>query len=62
MEDYFPATKQVFENYNKMTTAVPVPKHWLGFNFIHSEYYELDLNFGETELKGKSDHTNQDKV
>ena len=28
-EHYFPATKTFVENYKKMSTLVPVPKHWL---------------------------------
>ena len=43
-EDYFLATKISAENYNKISTLVPVPKHWIGFSYIHSEYYMLDLN------------------
>ena len=34
VEEYFPATKVFFENYKKISTAVPVPKHWLGFSYI----------------------------
>ena len=38
-------------NYKKMATTEPVPKHWLVFSYIRSEYYELDHNFDDTELK-----------
>ena len=34
-----------------MSTPVPVPKHWFGFSYICSEYYKLDLNFYEIEMK-----------
>ena len=47
-ENYFSATKKFVSNYKKMSTPGPVPKHWLGFSYICSEYYELDLNFDET--------------
>ena len=36
------------ENYKKMSTEGTVPKHWLGFRYIHSEDYELDQNFDDT--------------
>ena len=35
-EEYFPATKNIVENYNKMSTPGPVPKHWLVFSYICS--------------------------
>ena len=62
-EDYFPATKKYVENNEKMSTLVPVPKYWLIFSYISSEYYQLDLKRDETELKIKSDHkfNNKDK-
>ena len=47
-EDYFTATKICVANYKKIPTPVPVPKYWLGFSFICSEYYELDMIFDET--------------
>ena len=50
VEDYFPYTFFVY-NYNKMSTPGPVPKHWIIFSYIRSEYYELDPNFDETELE-----------
>ena len=59
-EDYFPATKNVV-NYKETSTPEPVPKHWLGFSYICSEGYELDLNFDLTEIKSKSDHSSNDK-
>ena len=46
-EYYFPATGIFFENYNKRATPGPIPKHWLGFSYIGSEDYELDLYFDE---------------
>ena len=52
VEDYFPTTNKFVEKYKKFSTPVPVPKYWLGFSFISSEYYELDMNFYESELKG----------
>ena len=50
VEDYFTATKIFDENYNKMSNTGPVPKHCLGFGYIRSKDYELDLNFYETVL------------
>ena len=41
-EEYFPATKTFAVNYKKMSTLGTVPKHWLGFSYIHSKCYELD--------------------
>ena len=43
-EDYFTATKIFSENYNKISTPLPVPKHWSGFSYMRSKDYELDLN------------------
>ena len=62
VEEYFSDTKIFFENSKKMSTPGPVSKHWLGFSFIRSEYYELDMKFYETELKIKSDHISNDEV
>ena len=45
-----------------MSTPGPVLKHWLGFSYIHSKYYMLDLSFDETEMKIKSDHSSENKV
>ena len=45
-EGHFPSTI-FFENYKKMSTPVPVIKHWLVFSYIRSEDYELDQNFGD---------------
>ena len=39
VEDCFPATKIFVDEYKKMSTQGPVPKHWIGFSYIHSEYY-----------------------
>ena len=51
VEDHFLATKMFDDNYKKISTPVPVPKHWLGFSYIRLEDYKLDHNFDETELK-----------
>ena len=59
--DHFPSTKIFLVNYKKISTPGPVPKHWLGFSYILSEDYELDVKFDETELK-KSDHTSNNEV
>ena len=40
----------------------PEPKYWLGFSYIHSEDKYLDMNFHETEMKSKSDHSPKNKV
>ena len=48
VEDYFTATKEIVENYKKISTPGPVPKHWLVFSYISSEGYDLDMNFDET--------------
>ena len=48
VEAHFPTTKTFFDHYNKMSTPVPVPKHWLGFSYILPEDYELDQNFYDT--------------
>ena len=45
-----------------MSAPGPVPKHQLEFSCIRSEYYELDMNFDETELKNKIDHTSYNKI
>ena len=45
-----------------MSTAGPVPKNSLIFSFKRSKDFELDLNFDETEIKTKSDHTSNYKV
>ena len=45
---YFSGTKIFVEDYKKILTPGPVPKHWLIFGQIRSEYYELDINFDET--------------
>ena len=51
----FQATRTIVENYKKMSTLVPVPQHCIGFSYIHSEDYELDLNFDKIDTKIKSD-------
>ena len=45
-----------------MSTQGPVSKHWLGFSYIPSVDYELDLNFDVTETKIKSYHSSNDIV
>ena len=45
-----------------MSTTGPVPKHWLGFSQIGSEYYELDLNFDETKMRIKEDNYPKKKI
>ena len=47
VEEHLTATI-FFVNYKKMSTPEQVPKNCLGFSYIHSEYYELDLNFEDT--------------
>ena len=55
VEDHFTATEMFVDNYKKMSTTGPVPKHWLGFSYISSEDNELDQIFDDTELE-KPDH------
>ena len=43
------------------STLGTVQKHWIVFIYIRSEYYKLDKNFDDTELKNQSDHTSKDK-
>ena len=50
-DDYFPYTILSFKTYQKMSTPVPVPNHWLGFSYICSKYYELDLNIYGNKIK-----------
>ena len=54
-EDWFWATKSFVDDYNRRSTPFPFQKHSLGFSYIHSEDYELYLNFNETETKSKPD-------
>ena len=54
-EEYFTDTITFVGNYNKFSTPVSVPKHWLGFSCICSEDYELDMNFDEIQIQIKSD-------
>ena len=35
-KEYIPDTKTFVENYNKISTPGPAPKHWLGFSYIRS--------------------------
>ena len=60
-EDYLPDIKKELKYYNKKWTSGQVPKHWIGFSYIHSKYYELYLNFHETEMKIKSDNSTNKK-
>ena len=41
----------IFLKYKKISTPGPIPKYWLGFSYIRSEYYELGQNFDDTESK-----------
>ena len=50
VEDHFYDTKPFVVNYKKMSTPVPVPKHWLVFSYIYSEDYELDQKFDDKEF------------
>ena len=50
-EDYFTDTKTFAEYYKKISTPGPLSKHWLGFIYICSENYELDLNIYGTGMK-----------
>ena len=38
-EDHFPDTKQNIVDYKKISTPGKGPKHWIGFNHIHSKDY-----------------------
>ena len=55
LKDHFTSTKTYVLNYNKMSTPGTLPKHWIGFNYIRSEDYELDHNFDYIKLK--NNHT-----
>ena len=37
VEDYFPATKTFIDIYKKMSTPVPVTKHWFELSYMCSE-------------------------
>ena len=54
----------MFFRTKKISTTGPVPKHCLGFNYICSEYYELYLNFDETQIKRKEQNfpNKKDKI
>ena len=43
----FPATEVLVDKYNQMSTPGPFPKHWLGFSYIRSEYFDLYQNFDD---------------
>ena len=53
-EENFTATKMLVDNKKKISTPGPIPKHWLVFSYISSEYYELDQNFDD---RGKNQTT-----
>ena len=61
VEDHFTAKTDFVHNYNKLSTLVPVLKHWLGFSYIYSKDYDLYQNFDDTEFR-KLYHTSNDKV
>ena len=42
---YIPYIRNFAQEYKKKSTPGSIPKHWLGFIYIHSEYCELDLNY-----------------
>ena len=44
-EEYFSYTNICISRYKKISTPVPVPKRWLVFSYIRSEYYKLNMNF-----------------
>ena len=48
VEGHFPATKICVVNYKKISTPGTVPKHCLGFSYMHLEHYELYQNFNDT--------------
>ena len=54
-EYYSPYIKNIVENCNKKSTPGPVPNRWLGFSYIGSKHYELDMKFYETEINRKED-------
>ena len=60
VEDYFPETKTFFDKYKKMSTPGPVPTHLIFY--IGLEDYQFYLNFDETEMKFKPDHSSENKV
>ena len=41
VEEYFTGTNTFVDNYKKVSTSVPVPRHWLVFSSIRSENCEL---------------------
>ena len=45
-----------------MLNLLPLPKHRIGFGYIFSKDYELDLNFDDIYFLKQSDHTSNDKV
>ena len=54
--------QKMVTDYKKMSTIGQVPKNWIWFSYIRSEYYELDLHFDVTEMERKPDHLFNDKV
>ena len=51
VEDHFPDTKHFALNYNNNSIPGTVPKYWLGFSYIRSEYYEFYQNFYDRDFK-----------
>ena len=56
VKDYFPSAKNIDDNYKKVSTLGPVPKHYLAFSYIGSEYYKLDMKFDEIYMKNQTTH------
>ena len=42
-EEYFSSTLIFVKNYKEMSTSGLAPKHCIGFSYIHSGGYELDI-------------------
>ena len=62
VEDHFTDTKTFAVKYKEISTKGPVPKDYLGFSYIHSEDYDIDKNFDDTQLKNLSENTSNNKV
>ena len=54
-EEYLPDTRSFVETEKKRLTPVLVPKQWIGFSYICSEDYELDLSIDDKKVKIKPD-------
>ena len=48
VDHYFSATKIFVGDYRKISTPGKLPKHLIGFGYICSKYYELDVKFDAT--------------